>query len=40
MLDDSHFLAAGIRAAIKVPLMQHFLSEGTVPQVDDKLGSE
>lgn len=45
MLDDGHFLAAGISAPIKLPLMQHFLSEGTVPltslsQVDDKSGSE
>lgn len=34
------FLAPGISAAIKLPLMQHFLCEGTVPPVDDELGSE
>lgn len=39
MLDDGHFLAAGISAAIKLPLMQHFLREGTLSQRDDKLGS-
>lgn len=40
MLDDRRFLAAGTGAAVKLPLMQHFLCEATVPQVDDKLGSE
>lgn len=39
MLDDGHFLAAGISTAIKLPLMQHFLREGTLPRHDDKLGS-